>query len=310
MSKNEYDWADDFAPEEILSLLQNDTRQEIIQEIYRSFDRHPTRTGISFSELFERVNSPDKGTFNYHLDKLDGEFIKQVDDEYWPVLTWQKALHESLSWLEIEHDQPEPRAMDYNCPLCGEPMKASYSRSRLELRCEASHEGHAPIVWTHVPPRCGVDRSLAELVDMMPIFLHHRINRLLHETCAGCYAKMEPLLGVVREDGRTVIPIEEAESSDGRIGFLFGCSQCNYGTILRLADIALRHPNGQSFLQERGMNPLEDPLAFVLPTAKAPHVDTGSIVSTDPITLETSLTIDGGQRTFTIDENGSVLSIE
>lgn len=47
-----------------------------------------------------------------------------------------------------------------------------------------------------------------------------------------------------------------------------------------------------------------------LPTTLAPHLDTGHIVSQDPIRLETSLTVDTARCKFTLDCSGDVIAIE
>ena len=92
--------------------------------------------------------------------------------------------------------------------------------------------------------------------------------------------------------------------------FAFGCDQCEVNIGVQCADFVLRHPDGLSFLQRHGLDPLDDPLIYVLPTTLASHLDTGHIVSQDPIRLETSLTVDTARCKFTLDCSGDVIAIE
>lgn len=63
-------------PDDAFSVLGNETRMEIIQELADASDRLP------FSELRDRVGVSDSGQFNYHLDKLVGHFVEDTEDGY------------------------------------------------------------------------------------------------------------------------------------------------------------------------------------------------------------------------------------
>lgn len=302
-------WVDSATSEEVLHLLKNDTRREIVREIYRTYDRSSEDPGISFSELYSHVDCPDRGTFNYHLTELHGVFITQTDGRYAPIVGRQKALHELLAWLEMDHEQQGPVETEHVCPECGAQMSATYEQCRLTLSCR-NHEDMVPTVWAPVPPGCIREQSLKELADLLPHFQNQWLSRVLAGLCPMCYAPIHVSPLVIRDGGQTIVPVSKVDSSDGRIAFGFDCQQCEVQSAIRVADITLQHPNGQSFLRKRDLDPRHDPLAHLLPTAVAPHVDTGTIASRDPVRLETTLTVAGDSCTFTIDGSGAVLAIE
>ena len=304
-------WQASGAPGEILQLLTNDVRRAIVRELYEAYDTSDPEHGVPFSELYDRIDCPDSGTFTYHLDELQGIFIDRVDAGYVPIVGRRRALQEILAWLDMDYDPDGPVPTDYDCPDCGDPMSVAYEGLYLRLSCDR-HDDPGPTVRAQVPPRCVREWRLDELVDLLPGFLRRRTDRILSGICPVCYASIDS--DPVLIDGETFEHVSEttpeAGAGGGRIAFLFHCRRCDVHTHTRPAAVALRHPEGQSFLRARGTDPLRDPLAYVLPTAAAPHLDTGTIASREPVRLETALAADGDRRTFTIDGDGVVLAVE
>jgi hypothetical protein len=299
-------WKESATREEILDLLTNDARRAIVREIYEAYDTGAS--GVPFSELYERVDCPDSGTFNYHLTGLQDVFIDRVESGYVPIVGRRRALQEILAWVEMDYEADGPVATDHACPRCDEPMVATYEDEGvyLSLSCD-SHGGRPLVVRAQVPPRCVRERGLEEVVDLLPQFVRRRTDLILGGSCPICYARIDPEPVLI--EGKRFSRITETESGQGRIGFLFHCERCEVYTHARLAAVALRHPEGELFLRERGMDPLTDPLVYLSPTAEASHLDTGTIASRDPTRLETTLAVDGDHRTFSIDGNATVVTV-
>lgn len=65
-------------PDEAFAVLGDESRIDILKSLGEANDQ------LSFSELYERVDTPDSGQFSYHLDKLLGHFVRKTDDGYAP----------------------------------------------------------------------------------------------------------------------------------------------------------------------------------------------------------------------------------
>lgn len=63
-------------------LLANETRLAILLALWEAYEPFGTGGGLTFSELRDRVGMRDSGQFNYHLGKLEGEFVQSTDGGY------------------------------------------------------------------------------------------------------------------------------------------------------------------------------------------------------------------------------------
>lgn len=64
------------------SLLADETRIQILRELYAVRVSDQDSSGLSFSTLRRRVGVSDSGRFNYHLKELSGQLVRKVDGEY------------------------------------------------------------------------------------------------------------------------------------------------------------------------------------------------------------------------------------
>ncbi|MDF9745462.1 DUF7347 domain-containing protein [Natrinema salsiterrestre] len=72
------------AVREAFSLLDHEIRLEILLALLE--DWHAVYTEPrSYTELMDAVGMRDSGKFNYHLDKLRGVYVRQVEDGYVPT---------------------------------------------------------------------------------------------------------------------------------------------------------------------------------------------------------------------------------
>jgi hypothetical protein len=65
---------------EAFALLGNETRLAILLALWEEHDPHASDNVVSFSEIFDRVEYEDPGSFSYHLQELEGQFIRQYAD--------------------------------------------------------------------------------------------------------------------------------------------------------------------------------------------------------------------------------------
>jgi DNA-binding transcriptional ArsR family regulator len=79
----------DLPPEDAFALLANETRLEVLRVLRVATERGDGTAGaltaVEFSDLFAAVGIDDTGNFSYHLEKLEGHFVKATEEGY--VLT-------------------------------------------------------------------------------------------------------------------------------------------------------------------------------------------------------------------------------
>ncbi|WP_227374862.1 DUF7347 domain-containing protein [Haladaptatus halobius] len=56
------------SPTELLSLVSNSTRLEILWALASAYRDSPTDPWLDYSEVRDAAGTRDKGNFNYHLD--------------------------------------------------------------------------------------------------------------------------------------------------------------------------------------------------------------------------------------------------
>lgn len=77
----------------LFELLSDETRLRIVSVLAAHEHAKPAAPPLGFAALRERVGARDSGRFNYHLRKLDGTLVEQVEGGYaltstgWRVVT-------------------------------------------------------------------------------------------------------------------------------------------------------------------------------------------------------------------------------
>lgn len=67
---------------EAFKILGNETRLATLIVLWDARDPWDPHDGLSFSEIYERIDVGDSGQFNYHLDKLVPHFVEETEDGY------------------------------------------------------------------------------------------------------------------------------------------------------------------------------------------------------------------------------------
>lgn len=98
-----------------LDLLSDGTRVAILRELARA--EGPLR----FAELRRRVGLRDSGTFNHHLSKLVGRFVRETDRGY----ALDRAGSRLIAAAGVadgagDPDGGETDPVDGECPVCGD----------------------------------------------------------------------------------------------------------------------------------------------------------------------------------------------
>ena len=140
---------------EAFSLLAHDIRLDIVLALLENWAAVYTEPQ-SYSDLMDAVGMRDSGKFNYHLDKLRGVYVEQVEDGYVPTAS-AVALYRTVLAHRPTETTTEAGELDEPCPHCGGTLVEQYERSFFTLDCTDCDSWE---LLTYVFPRNGLrDRT-------------------------------------------------------------------------------------------------------------------------------------------------------
>lgn len=124
------------AVREAFSLLDHEIRLEILLALLE--DWHAVYTEPrSYTELMEAVGMRDSGKFNYHLDKLRGVYVREVEDGYVPTASVTALYRAVLAHRPTERLEYDPTTIDSACPRCDAAPVLRYDRGFVTVECPA-----------------------------------------------------------------------------------------------------------------------------------------------------------------------------
>jgi len=99
-------------PEAVFGLLSDETR-DILRALWNGDDE------LAFSALYDAVDVDDSGRFNYHLDKLVGQFVAKTDDGYEFTAAGVRVNGAIEAGSYATTGAMEPIPLESACPTCG-----------------------------------------------------------------------------------------------------------------------------------------------------------------------------------------------
>ena len=129
---------------EAFAALGDETRLAVLLARREACDPADPDDGVPFSRLRERVGVRDSGRFNYHLDRLEGRFVRRVENGYALRRSGRQLVRTVVAGTSIEEPALEPTGIDADCPFCGAPLAATYEDEwlyRVCTGCLGAYEG-------------------------------------------------------------------------------------------------------------------------------------------------------------------------
>jgi len=153
------------AVREAFSLLDHEIRLEILLALLE--DWHAVYTAPkSYAELMDAVGMRDSGKFNYHLDKLRGVYVRQVEDGYVPTASVTALYRPVLAHRPTERLEYEPTAIDSTCPRCDSAAILRYDRGFVSVECTACDDWPG---FTYPFPKTGSrGEALGQSLERLP----------------------------------------------------------------------------------------------------------------------------------------------
>jgi hypothetical protein len=277
------------------SLLAEETRLTILRELAAAgpaAEREP----VSFAELRRRVGTADSGRFNYHLDKLQPQFVQHVDEDdgpsgYRPTWAGIRVIGAALAG-QFDADSVAGEA-ESTCPECGAPATISHDDGVMAVDCD-EHQLRIP-----VPAGAAEGRDLEELLEV-GVALTERLVALARQgICPNCYGTLSVEPVTVGDGG----PYDEADP--GSVLFRDDCDRCR-GTVAVPAGLFVGdHPAVVSFYHDHGVD--LDLEALIGMDWTDPGTET--VRERNPLELVLPIEHDGDRLELVVDDGGDVVDV-
>lgn len=298
------------SPHEAFNAVGDETRLQILQALGEADGP------LTFSDLFARVEYEDSGNFSYHLDVLQGHFVRKTDRGYVLQRAGARIVEAILSGAVTESPVIERESVETPCFLCGGRMEVSYRQESVGVFCldcegtrgqssdtqEGPNDPAADMVGGVGLPPAGVHgREPSELLRAGEIWSVAHGQASARGVCPRCSAPVEHSANVC----------EDHDPADGRCGACdqrFGvtitirCTNCIFGGESVFTAHLLGNTDLMGFLIDHGIDPIQ-PNAFHL---------TGfdeEVIATDPFEARFTFTADGESITLTVDDTLSVVDV-
>lgn len=267
-----------------IGILSDETRLTILEALVPEYRDCPRQPEVSFSEVRDRTGLRDSGQFNYHLDKLAGQFVQETDAGYELNAAGQEVIGAVLSGSFEPNGQWGPAELDAPCRECGETVAAHYEDGMIAVECDNGHLNHSDYFPGGIVERL----SLPDAVELATLMGQQDLELQLREVCPNCYGAIES--GAALEDGHPLLELR--------------CHQCGHSFQGPVSLVVLTHPVLQAFYFERGQDVRETPL-WTLPFLT--ERDRLRVRSESPLRVEVDASDGDDELRFLIDEDCSVV---
>lgn len=283
--------------EHVFSLLGDHNRIDIIRTLWEEDDAMP------FSELYESVDIRDSGQFNYHLDKLLGQFVTKTENGGYGLTEAGRQINGAIeAGAYTTSGGVDAIPLEQDCGICGGVRTVSYRDERITVGCDSCD---AVSVFA-VPPSvfAGYDREEIPLIAGQ--YLRVSSIRINSGFCSYCYGPVE----------RTVCPVSESVVFDGPKDMetmefdataypivQYECRQCGTKPTNALSVALLDHPAVVSFYNNHNIDIRAQPIWEFSP----PRAEDQEIRSKDPFRASYTFGVNSEELTVVVDESLSVV---
>jgi len=294
---------------EKFELLNNETRLAILLALWEAKDPEPpySKPALSFSDLRDRVGLRDSGQFNYHLDKLVGQFVRKSEDEYTLTPHGARLVETLVGGILTDNSSFEGGPIDENCPRCGGAVVLKYDQGVLVGRCTNCEGADGDVtLWQHWDyPAAGLaDRTPEEVNQSASTLIDHRLLLMRKGVCPFCAGTVTTTLYVCKEHN------SEDWAACERCGLTYkglvhlSCDVCKHHRTAHPNWFASVIPSVRTFLHERGMDIVysegrdltDDALEF-------------EVLSAEPPEIRVRVEFDGDRLDVTLDETAHVTNV-
>jgi len=275
-------------PADAFALVGNETRLSILAALWR-LDGTPR-----FSEIRSEVGTRDSAQFNYHLDKLTGQFVRKVEGDdgdagYELRTAGERVVQAIFAGSFTEHPHQEIDIED-PCVRCGATLEAHYADEVLRIECPDCGHGHGEYPF---PPGGLHERTDAEVLEAFDQRVRHLHCLAKDGVCPECNGRMET---AIEPAGDCCLGVS--------LRTIHRCQQCAHTLCSAVGLGLLDHSAVVSFYDDHGVALAERPY-WQLEWC----VDDGpvTVLSEDPWRLRVDVEVDDERLRVTVDGDLNVV---
>lgn len=299
-------------------LLANETRLAILLALWDAYEPFSRSSGLTFSQLRHTVGMSDSGQFNYHLGKLEGQFIESTDDGYKLRPAGEKVTRAVIGGARTETASLESAELGMACVRCDAPTAITFRDGRLIQHCTecGGHFGETDelppgtlYVWRFEPAGLS-NRTPEAIFTAASKGMFHRVLAVIDGVCPECSGAIDTEIDVCdihEPDADGVCP------NCGRgdeILVLNQCSVCKFTSAAAPSDLVTHHPAVISFYYDHGIN-IQYDLDFeeVTRLFQLEKAHEQTIESRDPLRVRVTVRCEGDEISLRFDDDMTIIEL-
>lgn len=301
---------------EAFELLTNETRLAILLALWEAYDPNVAENALPFSALRERVGARHSGQFNYHLGKLEGMYVTKSESGYSLRPEGLKLVGTVIAGTG-RGASLESSVIDAPCPLCGARTAVMFEDGWLYQVCTECEGGlggtpghpKGSLFGEPFPPAAVAGRSPEEIFAAGVFRLLQVIEMKRGRLCPRCSGMVNQTVEVCEtHDSERGAPCEACgHTTEVRVKWI--CSVCKYRGGSSPASTLISHPAVVAFYDDHGIDLWFDSHDFERAKEVLGRIRShqNELISTDPLRIQVTVTVDDDELRLTIDENLRVL---
>ncbi|MHB9285863.1 winged helix-turn-helix domain-containing protein [Halobacteriales archaeon Cl-PHB] len=276
-------------PEESFECLAHEIRMETV----RVLDEEGP---LSHSDLREAVGVADSGQFNYHLQKLDGQFVRKDEDGYELTPAGRRVVGAVVSGSFTAGLEGKRVPSDAECFRCGGTLATHIEEGSANMTCTDCGQQLNSV---DIPPRVLEGSDPADLHGLVDRWVKRRVSSVEYGFCHRCDGPVEEALVPATDDeapdGLADLPVEAICHER--------CPRCGVEYYSLIPGKAALHPASMGFHFEHGIDIRETPMADL----DWLEMGVTDVESTDPLRVSVPMTLDAETFVLTFDQEMSLV---
>ncbi|SFB68503.1 hypothetical protein SAMN05444422_101153 [Halobiforma haloterrestris] len=246
---------------------------------------------LSHGTLRERVGVDDPGQFNYHLQKLEGQFVRNGDDGYDLTPAGRRVVGAILSGGYTSDLAGETVPADADCLRCGGPLETHLEDGGVHLSCR---DCGTRLNGVDIPPGVLEARDLEDVHGIVDRWVKRRLTAVQYGFCHRCDGPVtQRILRGVDDDWEDGVP-DWLSTLPVDVVLRHRCARCEVERHALVAAVAVLEPAVVGFHHDHGIDVRETPL----PDLEWLEMGVTSVESTDPLVVSVPVTL--GDETLVV----------